>query len=136
MPQLDKLAYMSEVIYIILGFIFIYIILLKYSLNKIYKVLFFRKKILNKSKLNTINLLKIIFYEKYYYIDIFNKVNKNKLFLFKLQNDILNRVLNYIKEEEVIVINSNYSSKLERFLNVEYKDLEKKKLEEYTSIAL
>lgn len=44
MPQLDKFTFAPQVFWLIVGFLFIYFVVLKTGLPRLYKVLFFRKK--------------------------------------------------------------------------------------------
>jgi F0F1-type ATP synthase membrane subunit b/b' len=43
MPQLDRFAYVSEVIWLIVVFLVMYLVLLRYGLPRLYKVLRYRK---------------------------------------------------------------------------------------------
>lgn len=54
MPQLDRLAYQSEVIWLIVCFLGLYFLLLKTGLKVIYKVLFFRKELFKRSRDNVL----------------------------------------------------------------------------------
>jgi hypothetical protein len=62
MPQLDKVAYGSEVIYLIFVFLGLYLIVLKKGLSYIYKILLYRQMTLELLVSNYLTLGNELFY--------------------------------------------------------------------------
>lgn len=61
MPQLDRFAYVSEVIWLIVCFLGLYVVLLKTALPRLYKVLKFRRDKLVGIRENVIELEREVF---------------------------------------------------------------------------
>lgn len=51
MPQLDKLSFATQIFWLLVVFFFMYVILLRYILPNIYKILKIRKEILESLKI-------------------------------------------------------------------------------------
>ena len=76
MPQLDKFTFAPQVFWLILGFFFVYFLLLSTGLPRIYKVLLFRKKQLD------------LFFCDYKKLDkelVFTKVSLDNIFFKSLK---------------------------------------------------
>ncbi len=58
MPQLDSVAYVSEVFWLVTGFILMYFLLLNSGLSTLHKVLKFRRSLLEITKTGVVNLKK------------------------------------------------------------------------------
>lgn len=61
MPQLDRFTFVSQVIWLIVVFIGVYFVLLKTGLPRIYKILSFRKKKLEKIREDVVSIEKEIY---------------------------------------------------------------------------
>jgi hypothetical protein len=95
MPQLDKITYGSEVVYLIVAFIGLYLVILRSGLPILYKVFFFRKikfQLLVKSYFSLSK--EIFYYEK-------NNINIGKELTVITNDYMVNELYNDIDETDL-----------------------------------
>jgi len=75
MPQLDRLGFVSEVIWLIFMFLGIYLFLVKNGLEIIYKILFYRRSLLSKVFSDILSLEKEFFFIEHTFLFYISQLN-------------------------------------------------------------
>lgn len=122
MPQLDRFTFVSQVLWLIIVFIGLYLILLKTGLPRLYKVLSFRKK-----KLESIREEVIGFEKELYLLD---KGVKSLVLIFiktlKVLPDQLGKIIDQNIDRKLVLIKRNYNIEREyMYLNKSDKKIQR-----------
>jgi len=122
MPQLDRFTFVSQVLWLVIVFIGLYLILLKTGLPRLYKVLSFRKK-----KLESIREEVIGFEKELYLLD---KGVKSLVLIFiktlKVLPDQLGKIIDQNIDRKLVLIKRNYNIEREyMYLNKSDKKIQR-----------
>jgi len=122
MPQLDRFTFVSQVLWLLIVFIGLYLILLKTGLPRLYKVLSFRKK-----KLESIREEVIGFEKELYLLD---KGVKSLVLIFiktlKVLPDQLGKIIDQNIDRKLVLIKRNYNIEREyMYLNKSDKKIQR-----------